>query len=68
MLWDGWEAATPQTVEVAEMTARVEPEPKAWVRNGDDKMKERSERVVTERTAEERCSFVMYRNGDFRWW
>jgi hypothetical protein len=60
-------------VEVAEMTARVEPEPKAWVRNGDDKMKERSDRVVTERTAEERtaeerCSFVMYRNGDFRWW
>jgi hypothetical protein len=31
-------------------------------------MKERSERVVTERTAEERCSFVMYRSGDSRWW
>ena len=59
MLWVAWELTTPQTVEVAEMMARVEPEPKAWVRNGDDKIKERSVRVVTERMTEEKGGFVM---------
>lgn len=47
---------------VAEMMARVEPEPKACVRDGDDKIKERSVRVLTKRVTEEKeekGSFVM---------
>jgi hypothetical protein len=59
MLWVGWELTRPQTVEVAEMMARVEPEPKACVKDGDEKIKERSVRVVAKRVTEEKGSFVM---------
>lgn len=46
-------------MEVAEMMARVEPEPKACVKDGDEKIKERSVRVVAKRVTEEKGSFVM---------
>lgn len=54
MLWVGWLATTPQTVEVSEMMARVEPEPKAWFSNGNEKRKDRSVTVLKEKITEEK--------------